>query len=61
MIYIDPADLGYSVYLDAWVAKFKDEFYEEFWYEMIDKWIDKMFRSKAMCKDLVPCSDINII
>ena len=47
MIYLDPNDVGTSIYLDAWVNKFKDEWFLEFWYEMIEKWIEKMFKSRA--------------
>jgi len=49
------------VYLEAWVNKNKEEWYQEFWFEMIEKWVDKMFKSRGNCKDLVPCSDINIV
>lgn len=61
MIYIDPSDVGTQVYLEAWINKNKDEWFLEFWYEMMDKWIEKMFKSRQNCKDLVKCSEINII
>lgn len=65
MIYLDPNDLGSMTYLEAWIQGFflkhKEEWFVDFWYEMIEKWIDKVRKARALCKELVPCSEMNII
>jgi dynein heavy chain len=61
MIYIDGQDLGWRPYMDAWIGKIKDQALQEWFYEYVDKWIDRLFKSRSMCKELVVCLDINIV
>lgn len=61
MIYIDPQDLGWEPYIDSWIGKMKDEAYIDFFSDLKDKWINKLFRARKNCNELVKCLDINIV
>jgi dynein heavy chain len=44
MIYIDPNDLGYRPFLEAWIKKMNDLDVQDFFFDLIEKWIIKLFK-----------------
>ena len=61
MIYLDPCDLGWRTYIDAWRLRMKDPLIQDCFNDLIEKWIVRLFKTRQLCKDLVKCLDINIV
>jgi dynein heavy chain len=46
MVYIDSADLGWKPYLESWIGKIKEVLIQEFFFDLVEKWIIKLFKAR---------------
>ena len=61
MVYLDINELGWKPYVDSWIEKKEDPYVKDFFYEMFDKWIPKILKTKKLCKELVPVLESNAV
>lgn len=61
MVYLDINDLGWRPYMESWVEKWADPILQETLFEMVERWIPKLFKQRKWCKELVSCSETNLI
>lgn len=61
MIYLDINDLGWRPYLESWIDGVKDVTVQEYMFDYVEKWVPRLFKARKLCKELVQCSESNLI